>query len=293
MSQRGGWLQSGFTAFGAALLASFLFAGCVVHHDHHHSRPTHVVLGPPVTTVHRHVHHHYDHDVTLVYDASWGGYWVRDYPDRYYHGGSYYWHRNGRWHRAERPGGPWVVCGVRSLPAALHRHHARIAREEAREVWRDAAAARREARREREEARRDAREEVREERRDAREERREDRREAREDRRDARQEVRQDRREANHERREEKRDAREDLREDRKEAREDRREDREEVREERREDRQEAREDRRDARQEARDGKREASHERREKREGKGVPANPDEDAEDNEGDDQADGDHD
>ncbi len=230
MQNRNRQLHGGLAVLGTGLLASFLLSGCVTHHHHHEcpATPTAVLVGPPITAAHGYVHHHHDHDVTLVFDVEWGGYWVRDYPDHYYHGGHYYWVRAGRWHRADRPGGPWVVVDVHGLPARLDRHCERIARREAKESWRDAARARPDARQERAE------------------DRRHDRQDHREDRRDARQDTREERHESNQERREERHDAAQDQRE------------------ERQDERQDAREDRRDVRQDTREERRESSQERRE-----------------------------
>jgi hypothetical protein len=153
----------------------------------------------------------------LVFDAEWGGYWVRDYPDRYYRDGHYYWVYSGRWHRADPPNGPWASVEVGSLPAKLDRHCTRIAGREAHESWRDA----------REDARDDRRQvkhERREERQDALEERREDRRDARGDRpgneSEAREQARDDRPAPAKQRSEKRKKVAEERPEDRREGRE-------------------------------------------------------------------------
>ena len=152
----------GLALFSGALLASLALSGCVTHH-HHHGPRAHAaaatvahtetrVVTVPVTASHGHVHHRYDHGVSLVFDSAWGGYWVRDLPNHYYRAGLYFrWHAD-RWHQSRHPRGPWVVIGASKLPRTLDRHHARIAHSEAKQAWketkREVAEERREQKRE-------------------------------------------------------------------------------------------------------------------------------------------------
>ena len=73
---------------GACALATLLLSGCVEHHYHcppseASSGSSVVFYGPPASASHGYIYHHHDHDVTLVFDGDWGGYWVRDYPEQY------------------------------------------------------------------------------------------------------------------------------------------------------------------------------------------------------------------
>src|SRR5215470_17559237 len=91
-------------ALGTGALAALLLSGCVENHYHYPptsepSAPSVVYYGPPTSASHGYVYHYYEHDVSLVYDARWGGYWVRDYPDEYFYRGVYYRWTGGRWHR--------------------------------------------------------------------------------------------------------------------------------------------------------------------------------------------------
>jgi hypothetical protein len=198
MSEPTGRVRIAFTLLAASLLAIALLSGCVTHHHHHYGSWT--VRNPS----HGHRYVHPEHRVSLVYDRHWGGYWVVEFSHHYYYDGFYFRLDADRWHQARHPHGPWVVIETRRLPGFLHHHHLRIARDEAKQAWKQA---RQEARQERREDRHEAKQERREERREAKQERREDRHEAKQERREERQEAKQERREdrddAKQERREE------------------------------------------------------------------------------------------
>lgn len=238
-------------ALGAGTSAALLLSGCVQHHYHCPDVPASsasstAYYGPPASVSHGTVYHYYDQDVTLIFDADWGGYWVRDYPDHYYYGGEYFYWYGRRWHRGHGPHGPWVLIDIRDLPGRLDRHHMRIAKGEALQSWHDAAKARKDAekeraaaeREERKDERQDARREEHAERHDEAREAREERHEARDERRDdqraAREEVKEERHPSNEPRDEVRQQAPRDERWDQREAR-------QEVREERREERSEGR----------------------------------------------------
>lgn len=200
MSTHSSRLRSGSAVF-AALAAAALFSGCATYH-HAPVYRTRVVTAPRVASagyVHR------QHDVVLVFDASWNGYAVRGRPGHYYYRGSYYYWRTGHWYRGARPGGPWAEVRSSRLPRALARHWQDVSHHEARAGHRG--------------DRRDAWQEQREEHRDARQDRRDPRQDARREHRDTRNDHPTARREAPPAPRKDWRDARAERPADRHEAR--------------------------------------------------------------------------
>jgi len=168
------------------LLASLALSGCVTHHHHHGASDAETRVQAPerdetrVVIVRdanrRDLYFHTEHRVNLVYDAGWGGYWVRELPHHYYYSGRYFRRHADRWHQSRHPRGPWVAVEARRLPRSLHDHHARIERIEAKQDWkqskREAKQERRGQRQAHPEARRDDQDERREAGRQAREQHR-------------------------------------------------------------------------------------------------------------------------
>jgi hypothetical protein len=220
---------------GASVSMTFASTGCVVHRYHSEGPSLHTMKVPPRSAAHGYVHHY--RDVVLVFDRSWNGYWVQEYPHYYFHVNHYYrWHGD-RWQKARRFGGPWVSVGLRSLPAGLHhrgmakarrddhRETARGRREVVkakREVRRDVVKAKREVRREVVKAKREVRREdkrvVAKEHREAVRERREERRDVAEDQRKERREVAKEQREVVKKHRDEHRETARERREERREV---------------------------------------------------------------------------
>jgi hypothetical protein len=82
-------------------------------------------------------------DVVLIFDRSWNGYRVQEYPHHYFHVNHYYrWHGD-RWQKARCFRGPWVSVHHRRMANERRDDHRETARER-----REVVKAKREVRRE-------------------------------------------------------------------------------------------------------------------------------------------------